>query len=58
MLTKAFFNRIHTSKGPSRNQQKGAGVNVFDRQSKFLQRERAARNPDVAVFDYLKEEVR
>lgn len=57
-MTKEFFNRIHTSKGPSRNQQKGAGINVFDRQSKFLQRERAAKNPDVAVFDYLKEEVR
>ncbi|KAK3878071.1 hypothetical protein Pcinc_017283 [Petrolisthes cinctipes] len=49
--------RIHTSEGPNRNHQKGAGVNVFDRQSKLLQRERAARNPDVAVFDYLKEEV-
>lgn len=32
-------------------------MNVFDRQAKLLQRERAARNPDVAVFDYLKEEV-
>lgn len=32
-------------------------INIFDRQAKFLQRERAARAPDVAVYDYLKEEV-
>lgn len=32
-------------------------VNIFDRQAKVLQRERAARAPDVAVYDYLKEEI-
>jgi NADH dehydrogenase [ubiquinone] 1 alpha subcomplex assembly factor 5 len=32
-------------------------VNIFDRQAKVLQRERAARAADVAVYDYLKEEV-
>jgi NADH dehydrogenase [ubiquinone] 1 alpha subcomplex assembly factor 5 len=32
-------------------------INIFDRQAKLLQRERAARAPDVAVYDYLKEEV-
>jgi len=32
-------------------------INIFDRQAKYLQRERAARAPDVAVYDYLKEEV-
>lgn len=32
-------------------------INIFDRQAKCLQRERAARAPDVAVYDYLKEEV-
>ncbi|KAG7163546.1 Arginine-hydroxylase NDUFAF5-like, partial [Homarus americanus] len=33
------------------------GLPASVRQCKLLQRERAARNPDVAVFDYLKEEV-
>lgn len=46
---------LHTS--PFVTQQEGNAMNVFDRQAKLLQRERAARNPDVAVFDYLKEEV-
>lgn len=32
-------------------------VHIFDRQVKVLQRERAARAPDVAVYDYLKEEI-
>lgn len=32
-------------------------VNIFDRQAKVLQRERAASAPDVAVYDYLKEEI-
>lgn len=32
-------------------------MNVFDRHTKFLQKERAAKRPDVAVFDYLKDEV-
>lgn len=34
-----------------------SSINIFDRQAKILQRERAARAPDVAVYDYLKEEV-
>lgn len=32
-------------------------MNVFDRDSKLLQRERAARAPDVHLYDYLKDEV-
>ncbi|MCL4126142.1 UNVERIFIED_CONTAM: hypothetical protein GTU68_038838 [Idotea baltica] len=32
-------------------------MRVFDRQTKLLQRERAAHLPDHHVFDYLKEEV-
>ncbi|XP_067626346.1 arginine-hydroxylase NDUFAF5, mitochondrial isoform X4 [Eurosta solidaginis] len=31
--------------------------NIFDRNAKRLQKERAARNPDVKLYDYLKEEV-
>lgn len=31
--------------------------NIFDRKTKFLQKERAAKHPDVALFDYIKEEV-
>ncbi|XP_066999611.2 arginine-hydroxylase NDUFAF5, mitochondrial [Anabrus simplex] len=34
-----------------------ATVNIFDRQAKLLQKERAARCPEVKVYDYLKEEV-
>ena len=30
---------------------------VFDRNSKFLQRERAAKAPDVDIYDYIKDEV-
>lgn len=32
-------------------------MNIFDRKSKLLQRERAALSPDVKLYDYLKEEV-
>lgn len=32
-------------------------VNIFDRQVKRLQRERAAKRDDVALYDYIKEEV-
>ena len=34
-----------------------AGVNVFDRRAKLLQRERAAAMPDVDNYDFMKEEV-
>nr|XP_045593824.1 arginine-hydroxylase NDUFAF5, mitochondrial-like isoform X1 [Procambarus clarkii] len=51
----SVIKRIHTS-GFAAQKQNGA-VNVFDRHSKLLQRERAARDPDVAIYDYLKEEV-
>lgn len=47
--------RLHSSRLLCRKQSNV--VNVFDRHTKLLQRERAARNPDVAVYDYLKEEV-
>merc|ERR1719312_1238863 len=36
---------------------KSSAVNVFDRRSKLLQRERAAALPDVDNYDFLKEEV-
>lgn len=32
-------------------------MNIFDRNAKRIQKERAALDPEVAVFDYLKEEV-
>ncbi|XP_055592558.1 arginine-hydroxylase NDUFAF5, mitochondrial [Uranotaenia lowii] len=32
-------------------------VNIFDRQVKRLQRERAAKRDDVALYDYIKEEI-
>lgn len=32
-------------------------VNIFDRHTKFLQRERAAANENVNLYDYLKDEV-
>lgn len=41
----------------TQNQQKGNAMNVFDRHTKLLQRERAAKNPDAPLYDYLKEEV-
>lgn len=31
--------------------------NIFDRQAKRLQKERSAQRPDVALFDYIKDEV-
>ncbi|XP_055917709.1 arginine-hydroxylase NDUFAF5, mitochondrial [Eupeodes corollae] len=37
--------------------QQSTQVNIFDRRTKYLQKERAARNPDVALFDYIKEEI-
>ena len=35
----------------------GTVQNVFDRRAKLLQSERAAHNPDVDSFDFLKEEI-
>ncbi|XP_032678338.1 arginine-hydroxylase NDUFAF5, mitochondrial isoform X2 [Odontomachus brunneus] len=32
-------------------------INVFDRNAKLLHRERAARDPDVKIYDYIKDEV-
>ncbi|XP_059479981.1 arginine-hydroxylase NDUFAF5, mitochondrial [Neocloeon triangulifer] len=32
-------------------------MNIFDRSAKLRQRERAAHNPDVALFDYVKDEI-
>lgn len=31
--------------------------NIFDRRAKRLQKERSAQRPDVALFDYIKDEV-
>lgn len=31
--------------------------NIFDRQAKRLQKERSAQRPDVALYDYIKDEV-
>lgn len=47
--------RIHVAE--RWNQQKGNTMNVFDRHTKLLQRERAAKNRDAPIYDYLKEEV-
>ncbi|PSN51497.1 Arginine-hydroxylase NDUFAF5 [Blattella germanica] len=44
--------RILQIKGPE-----NSAINIFDRQAKTFQRERAALAPDVQVYDYLKEEV-
>lgn len=41
----------------SQNPMKGNVMNVFDRQSKKLQRDRTAMNKDYRVFNYLKDEV-
>lgn len=35
----------------------GGSVNIFDRNTKYLQRERAAVATDVNVYDYLKDEI-
>ncbi|XP_063978633.1 arginine-hydroxylase NDUFAF5, mitochondrial [Diachasmimorpha longicaudata] len=40
-----------------RNLPPNSVMNVFDRNAKLLQRERAARDPEVKLYDYLKEEV-
>lgn len=32
-------------------------MNVFDRKAKLMQRERAANNPDVKLYDYIKDDV-
>ncbi len=37
-----------------RGKSTGAGVNVFDRQTKYLQRCRAAAAPDADNYDYVK----
>ncbi|KAL5288632.1 NDUFAF5 family protein [Megaselia abdita] len=34
-----------------------SAMNIFDRRAKTIQKDRAAINPDVEVFDYIKEEV-
>lgn len=39
------------------SQQQGSTLNVFDRHTKLLQRERAAKDPEAELYDYLKEEV-
>jgi len=41
----------------TRNLPEHSVMNIFDRKAKMLQKERAAAAPDVAVYDYLKEEV-
>lgn len=47
--------RIHITRRLS--QQQGSTLNVFDRHTKLLQRERAAKDPEAELYDYLKEEV-
>ncbi|XP_026278257.1 arginine-hydroxylase NDUFAF5, mitochondrial isoform X2 [Frankliniella occidentalis] len=48
--------RCHYS-GSVRNAPEENVMNIFDRNAKRIQKERAAMDPDVAVYDYLKEEV-
>ncbi|XP_034233699.1 arginine-hydroxylase NDUFAF5, mitochondrial [Thrips palmi] len=45
------------SSGAPRNLPEDNVMNIFDRNAKRIQKERAALDPEVAVFDYLKEEV-
>lgn len=53
-----IFREIYLSNVPMQIKPvENTSVNIFDRQAKVLQRERAARASDVAVYDYLKEEV-
>ncbi|XP_023718998.1 arginine-hydroxylase NDUFAF5, mitochondrial [Cryptotermes secundus] len=53
VFREVFQSSEHRQIKPAEN----TSVNIFDRQAKVLQRERAARAPDVAVYDYLKEEI-
>lgn len=55
---KSIFRELYQSSVPMQiKPAERTTVNIFDRQAKVLQRERAARASDVAVYDYLKEEV-
>ena len=40
-----------------KNRPTRAAMRVFDRRTKLLQRERAAANPEIEQYDFLKEEV-
>uniref|UniRef100_A0A0K8UTA6 Putative methyltransferase C20orf7, mitochondrial n=1 Tax=Bactrocera latifrons TaxID=174628 RepID=A0A0K8UTA6_BACLA len=51
-----FYEKICQSEAANYSTQP-AHQNIFDRNAKRLQKERAALNPDVELYDYLKEEV-
>lgn len=46
-----------TTSSPSFNLPPGSSMHIFDRNAKLLQRERALNNPDVKLYDYIKDEV-
>lgn len=48
---------ISTSNSSKRIKNEESGVNIFDRNTKYLQRERAALASDVNLYDYLKDEI-
>lgn len=48
---------ISTSIANSQIKNDGGSVNIFDRNTKTLQRERAAVATDVNLYDYLKDEI-
>lgn len=59
-LTRCFLSheqRCQYSAGAPRNLPEDSVMNIFDRNAKRIQKERAANAPDVALYDYLKEEV-
>lgn len=48
---------ISISSSNNRIKNEDSGVNIFDRNTKHLQRERAALATDVNLYDYLKDEI-
>lgn len=48
---------ISISSSNKRIKNEESGVNIFDRNTKYLQRERAALATDVNLYDYLKDEI-
>lgn len=49
--------KCHYASNAARSTSEDNVMNIFDRDAKLLQKERAARDPEVALYDYLKEEV-
>ena len=56
-LTLSFTKLPLSTATSNRRPNKSAGLKVFDRKTKMLQRERAAKLEDAQVYQYLKDEV-